>query len=237
MSMMLQLFFSTAASWSTNWSYHTTLKWLMVKCCKAEQAISRGGYKQQMGIIIDSVTQAFYMHEEQRLKDFLVHLKILESQLTSCSVMHTIHCTLLLLQLFISDPVCLSEWVSEAWEVWSDHNTPPRTVNGHSFMLDRQKMPLISLFMVSKEPGCSGRTIWLCRHSQHCCRSYTATHTHTSLNDTYKHIQEEILWFSSTDLAALICMHSCTSYAVIYTCKHRDPLACLRVKFRVKFIT
>lgn len=128
----------------------------MVKCCKAEQAISRGGYKQQMGIIIDSVTQAFYMHEEQRLKDFLVHLKILVSQLTSCSVMHAIDCTLLVLQLFISDPVCLSEWVSEAWEVWSDHNTPPRTVNGHSFMLDRQKMPLISLFMVSKEPGCSG---------------------------------------------------------------------------------
>ncbi len=42
----------------------------------AERAISRGGYKQQTGIIIDSVTQAFYMHEEQRLKDSLVHLKI-----------------------------------------------------------------------------------------------------------------------------------------------------------------
>lgn len=54
---------------------------------------------------------------------------------------------------------------------------------------------------------------------------------------THMSIQEEILWFSSTDLATLICMHSCTSYAVIYTCKQRDPQAYLRVKFRVKFIT
>lgn len=37
--------------------------------CVAEQAISRGGYKQQTVIIIDSVTQAFYMHEEQKVEE------------------------------------------------------------------------------------------------------------------------------------------------------------------------
>lgn len=49
-----------------------TFSWLKMPFCVAEQAISRGGYKQQTAIIIDSVTQAFYMHEE----DSLVHLKI-----------------------------------------------------------------------------------------------------------------------------------------------------------------
>lgn len=53
-----------------------TLSWLKMTFCKAEQAVSRGRYKLQMGIIIDSVTQGFYMHEEQRLKGFLVHRKI-----------------------------------------------------------------------------------------------------------------------------------------------------------------
>lgn len=72
-----------------------SLKQLKMPFSETEQVISRGGNKQQTGIIIDSVTQAFYMHEERRLEDFLVHQKksVVQADHVSfcCSVIHVIH--------------------------------------------------------------------------------------------------------------------------------------------------
>lgn len=159
--------------------------------CIADQAICRGRYKQQMGIVIDSVTQAFYMHEEQRLVFWCIwKVNILSScskpgqELNHvCNYLHTGCVTVFL--FFISDPVCLSVWVTKVGEVWSGHMTPPHSLWTAALSCWSVKMPLISLFTVSEEPGC-GHTIWHCRHSLNTGRSYAATHRPAWHIQTYK---------------------------------------------------